>query len=67
MAFDKDPDVKVIPVEGNWNPNRFIILEWNSIEELQKFTSSEEYKKIAVLREKSATTKSIIVKEYLRN
>lgn len=65
MAFDQNPDVKVIPVQGNWNPNRFIILEWNSIEELQKFTNSEEYKKIATLREKSAVTKSIIVKEYL--
>jgi len=67
MAFDKDPDAKVIPVEGNWNPNRLIIIEWNSIEELQKFTNSEEYKKVAVLREKSATTKSIIVREYLKN
>lgn len=67
MVFDKNPDVKVIPIEGNWNPNRFIIIEWNSIEALQKFTTSEEYKIIAALREKSATTKSIIVKEYLKN
>jgi len=67
MAFDKDPDVKVIPVEGNWNPDRLIVIEWNSIEELQKFTNSEEYKKVAELREKSATTKSIIVREYLKN
>ena len=41
MAFDKDPDVKVIPAEGNWNPNRLIIIKWNSIEELQKFTNAE--------------------------
>lgn len=67
MAFDKDPDVKVIPVEGNWNPDRLIIIEWNSIEELQNFTNSEELKKVTVLREKSATTKSIIVREYLKN
>jgi len=42
MAFDKDPDKIIIPGEGNWNPNRLIILEWNSIEELQNFTNSEE-------------------------
>lgn len=66
MAFDKDPNVKVIPAEGNWNPNRLIIIKWNSIEELQKFTNAEEYKTIAVLRKKSATTKSIIVREYLK-
>jgi uncharacterized protein (DUF1330 family) len=67
MTFDQNPEVKVIPIEGNWNPNRFIIIEWNSIEELQKFTNSEEYKKVAALREKSAKTKSIIVKEYLQH
>lgn len=67
MAFDNDPNVKVIPVEGNWNPNRFIIVEWDSLAALQKFTSSDEYKKVAVLREKSATTKSLIVREYLKN
>lgn len=67
MAFEEDPDVKVIPLEGDWNPNRLIIIEWDSIEELQKFTSSDEYNKVALLREKSATTKSIIVREYLQN
>jgi uncharacterized protein (DUF1330 family) len=65
MAFDKDPDKKVIPGEGNWIPNRLIIVEWNSMEELQNFMNSEEYLKIAELRKKSATTKSLVVKENL--
>ncbi len=65
MAFDKDPDKKVIPGEGNWNPNRLIIVEWKSMEELQKFITSEEYLKIAELRKNSASTKSVIVKENL--
>ncbi|WP_445737788.1 DUF1330 domain-containing protein [Mariniflexile sp.] len=65
MAFDKVPDKKVIPGEGNWNPNRLIILEWNSMEALQKFLNSEEYLKVAELRKKSASTKSVIVKENL--
>ena len=65
MAFDTSPDVKVIPVEGNWNPNRFIIIEWDSTDELKAFTSADEYKKVAALREKSATTKSLMVREYL--
>ncbi len=64
MAFDKDPERKVIPVEGNWNPNRFIIVEWNSMEDLQKFSTSEEYKNVSKLRENSALTKSIIVNKY---
>ena len=65
MAFDKDPDKKVIPEEGNWNPDRLIILEWNSMEELQIFINSAEYQKVVELRKKSASTKSVIVKENL--
>ena len=67
MAFDTDQDRKVIPVEGNWNPNRLIILQWDSMEQLQKFTTSEAYKKIAQLRANYATTKSLIVNEYFVN
>lgn len=65
MAFDKDPDKRVIPGEGNWNPNRLIILEWNSMEELQEFINSDEYQKVAELRKNSASTRSVIVKENL--
>lgn len=65
MAFDKDPTRKVIPVEGGWNPDRLIIVQWNSMEQLQKFATSAEYIAIAELRANSAATKSIIVTEYL--
>jgi len=64
MAFDPDPAQKVTLVEGNWNPNRFIIVQWDSLEQLQNFVTSEEYKTVAKLREHSALTKSIIVKKY---
>ena len=67
MAFDKDPDKAIIPGEGNWNPNRLIILEWNSMEELQKFLNSAEYQKVAELRKNSASTKSVIVKENMND
>lgn len=64
MAFDSDPTRKVIPVEGNWNPNRFIIVQWESMEQLQNFVTSEEYKTVAKLRVNSASTKSIMVNKY---
>lgn len=63
MAFDLDPKRKVTPVEGNWNPNRFIIVQWETLEQLQNFTTSEEYKAVAKFRKNSAFTKSIIVKK----
>ena len=65
MAFDTDPTRKVIPVEGGWNPDRLIIIQWNSLEQLQKFATSAQYIAIAGLRANSASTKSIIVTEYL--
>lgn len=67
LAYDDDADTKLIAVEGGWNPDRLIIIQWDSIEQLQKFVQSAEYKKVAGLREKSATTKTVIIKEYLKN
>lgn len=64
MVFDNDPKNKIVPVEGNWNPNRFIIVQFDSMEQLQKFVLSEEYKIVAHLRTGSATTRSIVVNEY---
>ena len=67
LAYEDDPSTKLIAVEGGWNPDRLIIIQWDSMEQLNTFVQSAEYKKIAELREKSATTKSVIVKEYLKN
>ncbi len=67
LSYDDDPDTKLTPVEGGWNPDRLIIIQWDSMERLQTFVQSAEYKNIVGLREKSATTKAVVVKEYLRN
>lgn len=66
-AFDNDPVAKLIPREGNWTPDRLIITEWESIEQLQKFAKSDKYQQVLKLRINSASTKSVIVKEYLKN
>ena len=56
-----------MPAEGNWAPDRLIITEWESIEKLQKFAKSDEYKQVLKLRTNSSSTKSVIVKEYMKN
>lgn len=66
-SFDNDPDTKLIPAEGNWTPDRLIITEWESMEQLQKFAKSDEYKQVLKLRTNSSSTKSVIVKEYMKN
>jgi uncharacterized protein (DUF1330 family) len=64
MAYDQNPDRRVMRGEGGWNPDRFIITQWNSFKPVQTFITSPEYLAIAQLRKKSARTKSLIVKEY---
>jgi len=66
-SFDNDPDTKLIPAEGNWTPDRLIITEWESIEQLQKFAKSDEYQQVLKLRTSSSSTKSVIVKEYMKD
>ena len=57
MAFDTHPNCKVIPVEDGWNTDRLIIIQWNSMEQLQKFATSAKYVAISELRANSAATK----------
>lgn len=52
---------KVATVSGNWNPKRIVVIEFPSEEALKECFNSEEYKVIAPLREKSTTSKAIIV------
>jgi len=52
---------KVTPLSGNWNPERIILIEFEADEQLQKCFGSPDYREIALLREQSTTSKSIIV------
>ena len=54
----------VIPLFGNWSPERVIIIEFQTIENLRRCFGSEEYRDIAPLREKSTLTRAIVVESY---
>lgn len=64
IGLENEPKRQIIPAEGNWNPNHLIVLQWNSMEALQNFLSSEAYRKIDPLRNNSTTIRSLIVSEY---
>ena len=49
-------------LEGDWNPERFVILEFESAERAKQWWSSEEYRKPKELRQ-SASVAQIIVAE----
>lgn len=52
---------KIIPLGTDWKPNRIIIIEFDTREHLEECFASEEYRKIAPLREKSVDSNAIIL------
>ena len=52
---------KIYPVSGNWNPDRVVLIRFDSMAQLKKCFESDEYKKIAHLREQSIISKALIV------
>lgn len=52
---------RVIPIFGNWKPERIIVIEFPSVKDVKRWLNSPEYKEIASLREQSTLTKAILV------
>lgn len=52
---------KITPLGTDWKPNRVILIEFDTKEQLEKCFTSEEYRKIASLRENSVESKAIIL------
>ena len=52
---------RVTPLAGSWNPQRVVLIEFDSLAQMRSCFRSEEYREIAKLREKSTISKSILV------
>ena len=48
-------------LEGNWDPQRIVILEFPSVERVKEWWASPEYSEAKAIRQKSAKTKMIVV------
>ncbi len=55
---------KSIPVSGNWEPGRILVIEFESMKALQTCFNSVEYLAIASLRTESTRSRSIITEGY---
>ncbi len=51
-------------VEGEWNPERLVIIEFDSVEQAKKWWASDEYAPAKKLREQTTTSKLLIVEGY---
>jgi len=52
---------KTETLEGDWQPGRFVILEFPSVEKAKQWWSSEEYAPAKALRQANAETQMILV------
>ncbi len=48
-------------LSGDWNPNRLIIVKFESMDKFNAWWNSPEYRAVAPLREQAAKTNAIIV------
>ena len=55
---------EVSTMVGDWQPERIVLIEFESIVQVQEFFASPEYLAIVPLREQSAAARAIIVEGY---
>ncbi len=48
-------------IEGDWNPKRVVVLEFESVERAKEMFESKEYAPIAAIRHRTAKSNVIIV------
>jgi len=55
---------EVVALAGGWQPERIVVLEFESSDQAQEYLTSPEYLGLAPLRQKSTTSRAIIVPGY---
>ena len=52
---------KTVSMEGNWQPERIVVLEFPSVARAKEWWNSDEYSKAKEIRQRTAHTKMIVV------
>ena len=55
---------KAESLEGNWQPERIVVLEFSSVERAKEWWNSDEYSKAKEIRQRTATTKMLVVEGF---
>jgi uncharacterized protein (DUF1330 family) len=55
---------EVVALAGDWQPERIVVLEFESSDQAQEYLTSPEYLALVPLRQKSITSRAIIVEGY---
>ena len=51
-------------LEGSWTPSRFVVIEFESVEQAKRWWDSDEYREARDLRQATADTQMIVVEGY---
>ena len=51
-------------LEGDWNPQRIVVLEFPSVERAKEWWHSEQYTEAKIIRQRTAKTKMLVVEGY---
>jgi uncharacterized protein (DUF1330 family) len=51
----------VVPLTDDWRPQRIVLIQFDSIDQVQDWFASPEYRGLVPLREQSTTSRAIIV------
>ncbi len=51
-------------LEGDWEPSRFVVIEFDSVDQAQRWWDSGEYRQARDLRQATADTRMIVVEGY---
>lgn len=54
---------KVTALSKKWNPERVVLIEWESREQMERCFSSEEYRAICSKRENSVDSRAIVIED----
>jgi uncharacterized protein (DUF1330 family) len=52
---------KTESLEGEWQPDRMVVLEFPSVERAKEWWTSEQYSKAKAIRQRTAKTKMLVV------
>jgi uncharacterized protein (DUF1330 family) len=52
---------KTETLEGDWTPNRLVILQFENSEQAKKWLNSEEYREARAMRHKTANSKMVVI------
>lgn len=51
-------------LEGDWEPQRFVMIQFESVDQAKRWWDSEEYRQARNLRQATADTRMIVVEGY---